>query len=462
MRLTKSGCVTRRIERTGRHSGLGRSGSFAVACVLRVAVAACVFGNPSPVSGQDATGYVVRPAADPCLVLRSAPNADSTRIDCLVPGTSVGALDAVPFWRRVRLTDGREGWAAKKFLEPADTVAPAPSGDGVPPPDAWLEVHFVDVGQGDGIWIRTHDDGVAGNGVFEGRNIVIDGGPDASDGENVMRDYLESKAHHGAIIDALIVTHPHDDHYSGADGVVRHFDVATYYDPGFPKGGTGYPAFLATVKAEKSEGTPIELHIGRDNLGVPAWGRELEAKFLYSYPGTNEGLGSKANTVENNASIVLRLTYGRHRFLFMGDAEGKERDDAPDEPKYVERRLLAELDPTELRATVLKLAHHGSETSSTLPFMAAVNPDIIVASSGRKKFLTRFLPDTSVLARYCRQNPNVRVYRTDADDEKLQRTTRNDADGDHVVIRTNGTDIEVIAFVDGQLLPASAGACQAP
>ena len=429
---------------------------------FRLLALACVLGAPLTVASQEPAGYVVRSTATPCLVLRSAPNADSIRIDCLVPGTSVGALDAVPFWRRVRLTDGREGWAAKKFLEPADTAATAPSGDGVIPSDAWLEVHFVDVGQGDGIWIRTHDDGVAGNGAFDGRNIVIDGGPDASDGENVMRDYLESRAHHGAIIDALIVTHPHDDHYSGADGVVRHFDVATYYDPGFPKGGTGYPAFLATVKAETIEGKPIALHIGRDSLGVPAWGREVEATFLYSYPGTNEGLGSKANTIENNASIVLRLTYGEHRFLFMGDAEGKERDDTPDEPKYVERILLAEFDSTDLRATVLKLAHHGSETSSTLPFMAAVDPDIIVASSGRKKFLTRFLPDTSVLGRYCRQNPAVRVYRTDADDEKLQRTTRNDADGDHVVIRTNGTDIEVLAFVDGQLLPASAGACQAP
>ena len=428
--------------------------------LLRLVAVGWILGAPMAADAQDTTGYVVRPTADPCLLLRTAPDADASRIDCLLPGTSVGAVDAVPFWRRVRLVDGREGWAAKKFLEPAVVPAesPTPAGDALPP-DAWLEVHIVDVGQGDGIWIRTHDDGVAGNGVFEGRNIVIDGGPDASDGENAIRDYLESQAHHGAIIDALIVTHPHDDHYSGADGLVRHFDVMSYYDPGFPKGGIAYPAFLQAVKAEKIEGKSIELHIGRDNFGTPSWGKELKVEFLYAYPGTNEGLGSKANTIENNASIVLKLTYGGHRFLFMGDAEGKERNDDPEEPKYVERILLADYEPDELRATVLKLAHHGSETSSTLPFMAVVNPDIIVASSGRKKFQTIFLPDTSVLGRYCRQNPAVRVYRTDTDDEKLQRTTKNDADGDHVVIRTNGTSIEVLAYADGQLLPPSAGAC---
>ncbi len=374
-------------------------------------------------------------------------------MDCLVPGTQVTGVDAVPFWRRIRLADGREGWSAKKFLEPVgpvvDELAPP---EAAIPPNAWLEVHIVDVGQGDGIWIRTYDDGVAGNGVFEGKNIVIDGGPDASPGEATLRDYLESRGHHGSVIDALVVSHPHDDHYPGALRIFRHFDVASYYDPGFPKGGVEYPAFLNEVKAEKTEGHPIELHIGRSNFGVPAWGKEVKVEFLYAWPGANDGLGSKANTVENNASIVMKVTYGRHSFLFMGDAEGKERDDAPDKPKYVEKILLAEHQPEALHATVLKLAHHGSETSSTLPFMQAVNPEIIVASSGRKKFGTVFLPDVSVLERYCQLNPAVRMYRTDKDDEAKYRTTKNDADGDHVVIRTNGRDIEVLAYADGVLL----------
>ena len=65
-------------------------------------------------------------------------------------------------------------------------------------------------GQGDGIWITTHDDGVQGNGRFDGRNIVIDGGPDASEAKNEFAKYVEAHAHHNARIDALIVTHPHN------------------------------------------------------------------------------------------------------------------------------------------------------------------------------------------------------------------------------------------------------------
>ncbi|MBC7896992.1 MAG: MBL fold metallo-hydrolase [Cytophagaceae bacterium] len=415
----------------------------------------------SAVGAQQETGYVVRPTGGPCLVLRTAPSTDSARVDCLVPGTGVTAVDAVPFWRRVRLADGREGWSAKKFLEPVAPVVeePALPDPNAIPPHAWLEVHIVDVGQGDGIWIRTFDDGVAGNGVFEGKNIVIDGGPNASQGEGTLHDYIESAGHHGGIIDALVVSHPHDDHYPGAARIIRHFDVLSYYDPGFPKGGVAYPAFLNEVKTETVEGTPIALHIGRSNFGVPAWGKEIGVRFLYAWPGSNEGLGSKMNTIENNASIVLRLTYGRHSFLFMGDAEGKERGDGPDEPKYVEKILMTEVQPDSLTSTVLKLAHHGSETSSTLPFMQAVNPEIIVASSGRKKFGQVFLPDASVLERYCQLNPAVRVYRTDRDDAAQQRTVKNDADGDHVVIRTNGKDIEVLAFVNGVLLSSHPAGC---
>jgi beta-lactamase superfamily II metal-dependent hydrolase len=133
----------------------------------------------------------------------------------------------------VRLADGRVGWAAKKFLIEPSGPPPNPNNSSIPA-NAWLEVHFLDVGQGDGIWICTFDDGVA-NGRFEGRNIIIDGGPNASDEKNEMLRYVESKAHHNAIVDALFITHPHDDHFPGAEGILRHFDVKSYYDRGYPK-----------------------------------------------------------------------------------------------------------------------------------------------------------------------------------------------------------------------------------
>src|ERR1700743_3531384 len=71
------------------------------------------------------------------------------------------------------------------------TVAPAQSPHDTIPDDAWLEIHMVDVGQGDGIWIHTFDDGIAGNHRFDGRNIIIDGGPVGSDAKNPFLAYLQ-------------------------------------------------------------------------------------------------------------------------------------------------------------------------------------------------------------------------------------------------------------------------------
>ena len=101
----------------------------------------------------------------------------------------------------------------------------------------WLTVHFIDGGQGDAIWINTPDDGLDGNGIFEGKDIVIDGGPYYRNNENPLMEYINSQAYHLAILDALIVTHPHSDHYYGSEFLTRHFEVEDYYDRGFPKGG---------------------------------------------------------------------------------------------------------------------------------------------------------------------------------------------------------------------------------
>jgi hypothetical protein len=102
--------------------------------------------------------YVVSPNATPCLKVHSDPNSSSAKIDCVVPGTALGSDDSVPYWRRVTLADGRNGWAAKKFL--LQPTGPVPDATTIPA-NAFLQVHFVDVGQGDGIWIHTFDDGIA-------------------------------------------------------------------------------------------------------------------------------------------------------------------------------------------------------------------------------------------------------------------------------------------------------------
>jgi beta-lactamase superfamily II metal-dependent hydrolase len=309
------------------------------------------------------------------------------------------------------------------------------------------------VGQGDGIWIHTWDDGDKSNHAFDGRNIVIDGGPDGSDSKNEFLKYLRAHLGAQAKIDALIITHPHNDHYPGARGVVRHFPVCSYYDPDTPNG-QDFDHFLTEVKgAHCDDGSPIVLHRGFTNLGAPDWGHELKVEFLYGGPVEHHGMGS-GNSLVNNSSIVMKLTYGTQSFLFMGDAEGKERSDSPDTPKYAEARMLGDsATAAKLHATVIKLAHHGSETSSSLPFIRAVDPEVVVVSSGRKSFSGTFLPDRTTLQRYCDHNPQIRIYSTDEGDAAEGRTTANDADGDHVVIRTNGVRTEVVAMKHGEPLP---------
>ena len=137
-------------------------------------------------------------------------------------------------------------------------------------------------------------------------------------------------------------------------------------------------------------------------------------------------------------------------FLFMGDAEGKNRNNDPADPaRYVERRLLDSYPAAFLNATVLKLAHHGSETSSTLEFIQTVDPEIIVVQSGQRVYSGRTLPDATVLERYCQHNPAIEIYRTDQNDEADGLTAANDEDGDHIVIRTNGQTLQVEARQGG-------------
>lgn len=407
----------------------------------------------APALAQDGQPLIVRETAAPCLAVRTRPVTDAPSIACLPPGTAVTGVAIAPYWRRVRLADGKLGWSAKKYLGAPTEGAPAggqpPTVGSAIPDDAWLEIHIVDVGQGDGIWIHTFDDGIPGNGRFEGKNIVIDGGPNASDAKNLFLKYMQATAHQGALIDALIMTHPHVDHFPGARGIVRHFDVCDYYDPGYPKEGTLYPQFVDEVRNAHCGDHKPAMHMGREQFGQPDWGSDVGVEFLYSWPGSPAGLGN-GNTVENNASIVLKITYGSQSILFMGDAEGKDRADAPDVPKYAEARLLADAGAAKLKSTVLKIAHHGSETSSTLPFIRAVDPSVVIVSSGRKSFSGTHLPDASTLRRYCDHNPVIRIYRTDQDDEAEGRTTATDADGDHILIRMNGRQTVVQALSNGR------------
>jgi beta-lactamase superfamily II metal-dependent hydrolase len=99
----------------------------------------------------------------------------------------------------------------------------------------------------------------------------------------------------------MIVTHPHTDHYRGAETISRHLDINHYYDSGFLSTKPGYLAFLAAMQGRSWNAAGVDQsHIGLSDFGILDWGNEISAEFLDAWPGSNQGLGPR-NTVVNNA-----------------------------------------------------------------------------------------------------------------------------------------------------------------
>jgi len=211
-----------------------------------------------------------------------------------------------------------------------------------------VELHVIDVGQGDAIALRTphghwvlFDAGRAWRGGDAGRSTVI--------------PYLRR---YGGELDAFVLSHPHADHVGGAASVLRALHPAEYWDGAFAGGSAPYRASLLTAQA-----AGVEWHRAHpgDSLivdGVTVHVLAPDSSWMSTLDDPNE------------ASLVALVQYGAVRFLLMGDAERGE-----------ERWLLAH-DSTALHVDVLKVGHHGSSTSTTPSFLAAVHPRVAVISVG--------------------------------------------------------------------------------
>ena len=206
--------------------------------------------------------------------------------------------------------------------------------DHIPVDPHLLSVHFIDVGQGDATLIMAPS----------GARILIDAGP--LDSEEVLLSYLES--YNVTHLDALVVSHSDSDHCGSADDVLRAMDVDLVVHSGFYKDTPAYADFLEAVQ---EEGCPV---LTRDTLDEGQYldlADDLTVLVLSAYREAQDS---------NSASIVLKVTYGSEELLFMGDA-----------PSGVEDWTMRNYD---IDADVLKVAHHGSYSSTSEEFLAEVTP----------------------------------------------------------------------------------------
>jgi len=202
-----------------------------------------------------------------------------------------------------------------------------------------LEVHVIDVGQGDSILIRTP----------EGKTALIDGGYDNGLALAYLREQGISQ------IDVMVASHPHADHIGGLVEVLRALPVKGFWTSGATHTTGTYEQLLDAIDAAR-----VPYYEVQRGDTIPL-GR-LSFEVLHSNPDADD---------LNNTSVVLRLAYGNVSFLFTGDVEAAAELDML---STVRERL---------NATILKVAHHGSRTSSTAGFLAAVQPRIAVYSAGR-------------------------------------------------------------------------------
>ena len=247
-------------------------------------------------------------------------------------------------------------------------------------PEDALHVHVIDVGKADAILLESPD-----------ANVLVDCGT-AEAAEDVLR-YLAARGIDR--LDAVWISHPDDDHCGGL------------------------PAVLQTVPAD----AVVESPVGESISGMTALPQAVPLRRAavgerYAYGAmTFEVLGPLQDYAEsNNDSTVFRLQYDGFSMLFCGDMEAQ-----------AERDLLE--DGAALRADVLKVAHHGSDTSTSAALLEAVQPRYAVVSSGEDRSM---LPRNAVLQRL--HTAGAEIFRTDTDGAVVFSA----ADGKISVITENG------------------------
>lgn len=258
-----------------------------------------------------------------------------------------------------------------------------------------LEVYFIDVGQGDSALVRT----------YSGKTVLIDGGGDnnpdsvSNIGETVVMPFLLDQGI--TRLDLVVATHGHDDHIEGLEPILKEFAIGAFVIP--------------ELDSNKEFARLVEISSERA-INVVGCGKgdviRLDDKTFFNVLNPGPDMDEPYTTL-NNSSIVLKLNYMDSSVLFAADIEEETEN------------LLAD-GGADLAADVLKVAHHGSSTSTTAAFLKEVKPGAAVISVGKNNFghpSQRVLEDL--------KTQNARVFRTDLDGAVILKS-----DGKNIRIET--------------------------
>jgi competence protein ComEC len=248
-----------------------------------------------------------------------------------------------------------------------------------------LELHVLDVGQGDALALRTP----------RGRWVLMDGGRTWDGGDAGRRVVVPYVRRLGGDVAAFVLSHAHDDHVGGAESIVRALHPNLWWEPAFVTSSRAYRQALAAVQQQH-----VDWHRVRPG---DQW--LLDGVTIRVLAPDSAWTSAQENA--NETSVVLRISYGNVAFLLTGDAEEQE-----------EEWLLTHVDHALLAADVLKAGHHGSRTSSTEPFLDVVAPRVAIASVGAGNRYGHPSPET---LRHLAQR-GVPLLRTDLDHTVVVRT----------------------------------------
>ncbi len=281
--------------------------------------------------------------------------------------------------------------------------------------DGRLRATVLDVGQGDAILIEGD----------RGARLLVDGGPDP---DRLLAGLDARLPPWDRRLDLLVLTHPHEDHVGGFAALLGRYRVGPIFEPGMLGPGPAYHAFEAALRdagrvtGRLADGDTMRLDDAAITVHWPVAGSVPRLP-----PDTGKGI--------NDVSIVLDIRFGRRRLLLMGDTE-EEVD-----PQLLEAGLSGPVD-------VLKVAHHGSGTASTAPFLAAVRPSVAVVSVGAGNPYGHPAPATVARLRAA----GAAVYRTD-----LEGSVEISTDGRDLEVRTTGARRVATPSATALVVPATAG-----